>query len=94
MSKETKPPSLLGRMLGPYWFYAYRKTGPEVLVVMLRDAEKVAAEYAKQEICSMLKWLLTPNDDYKISSGEGCFYFNGVEKSFPEMYELFQKYNQ
>ena len=48
--------------------------------------------WGKQEVLAMLKWLLTPNDDYKISSGEGCFYFNGVEKSFPEMYELYLQY--
>lgn len=46
-------------------------------------------EYAKGEIYGMLEWLLTPSDDYTISSGKFCFYFNGERKTFPQMYELY-----
>lgn len=56
------------------------------------DIINIMGEFAEREIYGLLDWMLTPNPDFKISSGDRCFYVNGSERSYRELYELYKNY--
>ncbi len=51
-------------------------------------------EYAHIKIIDFLHWLISPRKKMTISSGDGCFYINGNEITYEELFELYDKQNK
>lgn len=60
----------------------------------VEDVFKAMGEYAHIKIIDFLRWLISPRKKMTISSGEGCFYINGNEITYEELFELYDKQNK
>lgn len=60
----------------------------------LEDIDELIKQESRKEVIDFLHWLISPRKPMTISSGIGCFYLNGNEVTYEEIYDTYLQSKQ